>query len=195
MMVQQQLSLFEQHVATVPKRGGAGLAAGEKKRGAAGKKLRPSVRGIPTNVRLRRQFFSRLVEYEKNRHQISIRKWRTTMSGVAYELHYSNGQVKRLVAAPRPKSPVSCAIFLHEVGHHAIGFRKFRPRCLEEFHVWQWAFAEMRRWKISVDDRVEQHYHRSMYHYVRLAKKRGLKHLPEILREFQRWPVPKAADA
>lgn len=178
MMVHRQLSLFEQHMDT-----GAKHMVPVRKSTAT--KSRRASRGIPTNITLRRQFFARIVEHEKKRYQISIRKWRSTMSGVAYELHYSNGQVKRMVAAPRPKSPVSCAIFLHEVGHHAIGFRKFRPRCLEEFHVWQWAFAEMRRWNITVDQRVLQHYQRSMYHYVQLAKKRGLKHLPEILRQFQ----------
>ncbi|NNM87649.1 MAG: hypothetical protein HKL95_03930 [Phycisphaerae bacterium] len=185
MMMHQQLSLFEPVMVAVAKR----PVRARKPTAQTPKKFPPPVRGIPTNVTLRRQFFARIVEHEKKRYQISIRKWRSTMSGVAYELHYSNGQVKRMVAAPRPKSPVSCAIFLHEVGHHAIGFRKFRPRCLEEFHVWQWAFAEMGRWNIPIDQRVRHHYQRSMYHYVQLAKKRGLQHLPEILRQFQHGPT------
>ncbi len=142
-------------------------------------------RPMPRN---HRAFYDELVATMKDRYQISIRKWRSSMRGVAYELHYSNGQVKRMISSPKPRSPVSACIFMHEVGHHAIGFRKFRPRCLEEYHVWQWAFTEMRRWNIAVDHRVERHYRRSMYHYVHLAKKRGIKSLPEVLQQFQTWP-------
>jgi hypothetical protein len=138
--------------------------------------------------RARHEFFEQLVMEMKQSFGISIRKWRRSMSGVAYELHYSNGDVKRLISSPRPRSPVSVCIFLHEVGHHAIGFRKFRPRCLEEYHVWQWAFAQMRSRHIPIDSRVERHYRRSMHHYVCLAKKRGLRQVPTELLEFQRPP-------
>ncbi|MGC8560193.1 MAG: hypothetical protein ACP5O1_05875 [Phycisphaerae bacterium] len=139
--------------------------------------------------RARREFFERLVNEMKQAFGISIRKWRQSMSGVAYELHYSNGDVKRLISSPHPRSPVSACIFLHEVGHHAIGFRKFRPRCLEEYHVWQWAFEQMRLREIPIDGRVERHYRRSMHHYVCLAKKRGLRQVPPELIEFQRSPL------
>src|SRR5271170_3157943 len=118
----------------------------------------------------RRRFYDALVLRMKNEFGIAIRKWRRSMNGVAYELHYSNGEVKRMVAAPRPRSPVSACIFLHEVGHHAIGFKKFRPRCLEEYHVWQWAFEQMRNNDVPIDEHVKRHYRRSMQHYVRLAK-------------------------
>ena len=137
----------------------------------------------------RRRFYDAMVEHMKQTHGISIRKWRKRMSGVAYELRYSNGDIKRMISSPRPRSAVSACIFLHEVGHHAIGFRKFRPRCLEEFHVWQWAFRQMRAWGIPVDARVTRHYRRSMYHYVRLAQNRGLKRLPALLEEFRTWPA------
>ncbi len=134
------------------------------------------------------RFYDQLVAEMKAHYGISIRKWRSSMSGVAYELHYNNGDVRRMISAPRPRSPVSVCIFMHEVGHHAVGFKKFRPRCLEEYHVWQWAFEQMRKRAIPVDRRVERHYRRSMYHYVRLAKKRGLKVLPPVLEQFQAWP-------
>ncbi|MGC8624177.1 MAG: hypothetical protein ACP5I8_09710 [Phycisphaerae bacterium] len=133
------------------------------------------------------RFYDQIVAEMKAQYGISIRKWRSSMSGVAYELHYNNGDVRRMISAPRPRSPVSAGIFMHEVGHHAVGFRKFRPRCLEEYHVWQWAFEQMRKRAIPVDRRVERHYRRSMYHYVRLAKKRGLKTLPPVLEQFLTW--------
>jgi hypothetical protein len=124
----------------------------------------------------------------KARYKISIRKWRRHMSGVAYELVYRDGRIKRLITAPRPRSPVSAAIFLHEVGHHAIGFRRYSPRCLEEFYVWQWALREMASRNIPITPRVLRHYHRSMHHYVRQARKHHPHHIPDHLHPFLNCP-------
>jgi hypothetical protein len=129
-----------------------------------------------------------MVRELKAQYKISIRKWRSRMSGVAYELKYLDGRIKRLITAPRPRSPVSAAIFLHEVGHHAIGFRRYAPRCLEEYYVWQWAFREMTARNIPIDQRVMRHYRRSMYHYVRQAKHQGAHGLPHELHAFHHWP-------
>jgi len=139
-------------------------------------------------LRNRRRFYDAMVEELKDKYKIAIRRWRRVMSGVAYELKYRDGRIKRLITAPRPKSPVSAAIFLHEVGHHAIGFRRYSPRCLEEYYVWQWAFREMTARNIPVDPRVLRHYRRSMFHYVRMARKRGLVEIPDELHEFLVWP-------
>ena len=61
---------------------------------------------------------------------VGVRKWRSSMSGVAWQVTYRDGTVARLIESPRPRGPVSAAIFLHEIGHHAIGLGRFRPRCL-----------------------------------------------------------------
>lgn len=132
----------------------------------------------------RQRFYAALVEELKAKYKIVVRKWRTQMTGMAYELHYHDGRIKRMIVAPRPRSPVSAAIFLHEVGHHAIGFGRYRPRCLEEYYVWQWAFREMRAREIPVEARVLRHYKHSMMHYVHLAKKQGLRELPGELHPF-----------
>jgi hypothetical protein len=123
----------------------------------------------------------------KGRYRIAIRKWRKGMSGVAYELKYRDGRIKRLITAPRPCGPVSAAIFLHEVGHHAVGFRRYSPRVLEEYYVWQWALREMTARGIPVDGRVLRHYRRSMHYYVRAALAEGAG-LPEQVRGFAEWP-------
>ncbi|MEI8196974.1 MAG: hypothetical protein WCI73_13825 [Phycisphaerae bacterium] len=136
----------------------------------------------------RQRYYDAMVEELKARYKIAIRKWRKHMSGVAYELKYRDGTIKRLITAPRPRSPVSASIFLHEVGHHAIGFRRYKPRCLEEYYVWQWAFREMQTRQIPIDPRVLRHYRRSMFHYVRMAKRRGIKELPGELHQFLHWP-------
>jgi hypothetical protein len=128
-----------------------------------------------------------MVRELKTRYKISIRKWRKHMSGVAYELTYADGRIKRLISAPRPRSPVSAAIFLHEVGHHAIGFRRYSPRCLEEYYVWQWTFREMAAHGIPTDERVLRHYRRSMYHYLKLARGNGHP-VPVELMPLAHWP-------
>lgn len=124
----------------------------------------------------------------KTRYKIRVRKWQTRMAGAAYELTYADGRIKRLIAAPHPRGPVSAAIFLHEVGHHAIGFRRYSQRCLEEYYVWQWAFREMSARGIPVDPRVMRHYRRSMYHYIQRERARGVHHFPPELHTFAHWP-------
>ena len=46
----------------------------------------------------------------------------------------------------------------------------------------------MKAREIPVDPRVLRHYKRSMFHYVRMAKRKGLPDLPGELREFLVWP-------
>ncbi len=110
------------------------------------------------------------------------------MSGVAWEVHYEDGRVVRLIEAPRPRGPMSTAIFLHEIGHHAIGFGVHRPRCLEELRAWEWAIAEMERQGVSVTDRVRARMAESLHYAVYKARKRGLKRLPPDLAPFCRIP-------
>jgi hypothetical protein len=128
-----------------------------------------------------------LVRELKHKYKIAIRKWRGHMSGIAYELTYRDGRIKRLIAAPRPRSPVSAAIFLHEVGHHAIGFRRYGSRCLEEHYVWQWTFREMEARGIVITHRVMRHFRRSMYHYVKRSQQRR-EVVPAELAHFGHWP-------
>ena len=87
--------------------------------------------------------YNAIVETMKETYGFRIRKWRTSMSGCAWELKDKQGIISRMVESPFPKGPMSCAIFLHEVGHHAIGFHVYKPRCLEEYKAWEWAIAAM----------------------------------------------------
>lgn len=126
-------------------------------------------------------------------HGIRVRKWRTSMSGVAWEVHYRDGTVTRLIEAPRPKGPMSAAVFLHEVGHHAIGFRRYRPRCLEEYHAWRWALDQMECRGLTITDGVRRRMHESLHYAVMKARRRGLKDVPAELEAFtvapERRPV------
>lgn len=123
-------------------------------------------------------------------HSIRVRKWRTSMSGVAWELRYRDGTRTRLIEAPKPKSPMSLAIFLHEIGHHVIGLGVYRPRCLEEYHAWRFALDQMAARGFPVTDRVQRRYQRSMHYAVAKATRRGIKSLPEEVQAFM-GPMPK----
>jgi len=121
-------------------------------------------------------------------HKVRVRRWRSSMTGVAWEVHYEDGQVNRLIEAPRPKGPMSAAIFLHEIGHHAIGFTRYKPRCLEEYHAWAWAVRAMEENGVTVTDAVRRRMHESLHYAVAKAARRGLRLLPQELLPFVEPP-------
>jgi hypothetical protein len=125
----------------------------------------------------------------QTRHGVRVRKWRKNMSGCAWQEFHTDGRSVNWVESPFPKTPLSLSIFLHEIGHHVIGFDRFRRRCEEEYHVWQWAMAEMRRLGIKPDQKVLNRFELSMRYAVSKAIRRGIKKLPEPLGQFS----PRAA--
>lgn len=130
--------------------------------------------------------YDAMVEAMLARYGVRVRKWRTSMSGVAWTLTYRDGTVKRLIESPRPKGPMSAAVFLHEIGHHAIGLGVYRPRCLEEFHAWDFALKAMAELGLNVTDGVRNRMHDSLYYAVAKARRRSLKSLPTELEPFSR---------
>lgn len=133
--------------------------------------------------------YAAIVEAMKRRYDVRVRKWRKTMSGCAWRVYHHDGRVVNWIEAPVPKTPISLSIFLHEVGHHAIGFQTFKRRCEEEYHVWLWAIAKMRELGVEPDERVKRRFGLSMQYAVGKAIRRGIKQLPEPLAQF----LPQAA--
>ncbi len=122
---------------------------------------------------------------------IRVRKWRSSMSGVAWQVTYQDGTVARLIESPRPRGPMSAAVFLHEVGHHAIGFRTYSPRCLEEYHAWAFALSQMERWDLNITDAVRRRMHASLTYALHKAQRRGLSKVPVELEPFRSPPAPR----
>ncbi len=139
---------------------------------------------FPSRTTKKAALYETMTREMLQRYDIRVRKWRSSMSGVAWYVTYRDGSVQRLLESPKPKSPMSAAIFLHEVGHHAIGFNVYKPRCLEEYHAWQYSLAQMRQWNIPITPRVMQRYQRSMKYAVGKAKRRGIRELPSELLPF-----------
>ncbi len=131
-----------------------------------------------------RDRYDALVVEMKRTHGVRVRKWRSSSSGVAWMVQYRDGTMTRLIEAPYPRGPMSCAIFLHEVGHHAIGFRRYRPRCLEEYHAWRWALETMRDRGFNVTPAVEKRMADSLRYAVEKARRRGLRRIPDELAPF-----------
>ncbi len=139
----------------------------------------------------RQDRYDLLVEDMKRTWSIRVRKWRSHTSGCAWELRGRDGTVTRMIEAPYPRGPMSCVVFLHEVGHHATGFNRGGPRCLEEHRAWEWALREMAARGFNVTERVRKRRDEAMRYAIRKALRRGLKRVPQ---ELVRW-LPKGVHA
>ena len=128
--------------------------------------------------------YSRIIRLMKDRYAVRVRKWRRSMSGCAWRVSYGDGRSINWVEAPLPRTALSLAIFMHEIGHHAIGFEKFKKRCEEEYHVWQWAIEQMQKLGVEPDEKVRRRFELSMRYAVSKAMRRGLKDLPPALVRF-----------
>jgi len=128
--------------------------------------------------------YDAMVRQYLTKYRVRVRKWRTSMSGVAWQIRYTDGSVSRLIEAPYPRGPMSAAVFLHEIGHHAIGFTTYRLRCLEEYHAWRFALAEMERLGLNITEGVRRRVHDSLHYAIRKGERRGLKALPAELMVF-----------
>ena len=128
--------------------------------------------------------YDTIVAAIKDRYQIRVHRWRRSMSGCAWAAFYADGTTHNWIEAPYPRSPLSLAIFLHEVGHHQIGFFTYKRRCEEEHAAWQWAIRTMRQLGIEPDARVMSRVRRSMEYALDKALRRGLSIVPEPLREY-----------
>ena len=147
--------------------------------------VRPADLADPSRL-ARQHRYQQIVEQMKRRYGIRVRKWRSRTTGCAWQVEYADGTITRLIEAPFPRSPISAAVFLHEVGHHAIGFHRYKPRCLEELRAWEWALAAMRQHDIAVTDHVRRRVEASLKYAVAKAQRRGIKELPEELKRFAR---------
>jgi len=133
--------------------------------------------------------YGQIVARVKQQHSIRVRRWRKTMSGCAWRAYYHDGRVINWIESPFPRTPISLAVFLHEVGHHVIGFHRYRTRCEEEYHAWRWAMRQMRLLGVRADARVLERFDRSMRYAVAKALRRGVRRLPVGLERF----LPEAA--
>jgi hypothetical protein len=131
-----------------------------------------------------RDKYARVTQESLETYGVRVCKWRTSMTGCAWEVYYHDGRTSRLIEAPCPKGPMSAAIFLHEIGHHAIGLGRYSPRCLEEYHAWMWSITEMQRQGLNVTEPVHRRMRESLEYALDKALRRGLKRIPLELETY-----------
>lgn len=171
---------FAKKIVEVDAKGVAVVERAEKTKGVG---VRPRLRvGLVAKTKKKRSskqdLYDQMVRDMCLRYNVRVRKWRKSMSGIAWYVEYRDGTIQRLIEAPRPKTPLSASIFLHEIGHHAIGFGVYKPRCLEEYHAWMYSLQQMQEWNIEVTDKVKTRVHRSLRYAARKAMRRGIKKMP-----------------
>jgi len=114
-------------------------------------------------------------------YNITIKTVRKSMSGVAYI-------EDRVISAPAPKSPISFAVFAHEVGHIANG--NIKPRWLEELRAWEFSLSQFKRFGMAISKEVRQEFRWSMTYALAKALNRGMQKLPKELRPFKKYLAP-----
>lgn len=138
----------------------------------------------------RKTAYDVIVQTMLARYGVRVRKWRRSTSGIASLVQRRDGSIERWLESPRPTTPLSLSIFLHEIGHHALGIGTIKPRCLEEYHAWQFSFAAMREFSVPISEPVLLRYRRAMQYAVAKATRRNLRVLPSELLEFARELPP-----
>jgi hypothetical protein len=144
---------------------------------------RPTPQVEPKLIRRRpsQDRYDALVDEMKRVWGIRVHRWRNSTSGCAWELRDKAGNVTRMIESPYPRGPMSCAVFMHEVGHHATGFGMRRLRCEEEHLAWDWSLREMAARGFNVTDRVRKRRDDAMRYALAKALRRGLKRVPSEL--------------
>lgn len=133
--------------------------------------------------------YERVTQLMLTRYRVRVRKWRSGMTGMAWRVAYRDGSIVNLIEAPKPKGPMSAAVFLHEIGHHAIGFDTYKPRCLEEYHAWRWSLEAMQALGLNITDAVRHRMHLSLWYAVSKAQRRGIRAIPVELEPFMHRPA------
>lgn len=148
-------------------------------------------RGIDHGRPLQQRFDAIVADFLA-RHPLRVKRWRTTLSGVAVLRIFRDGREERTIEAPYPTSALRLAIFLHEIGHHVLGLGVHRPRCLEEYLAWRYAIDRLVELGIPVEGPVARRFERSMQYAVAKAIRRGIRRLPVELLQFAPESVRRA---
>ena len=150
---------------------------------ASGWRMAKPPRGVDHDKPSQRRYDAVVVEM-LSKYGLTVKRWRNSLSGVAIERTFRDGRVERTIESPYPTSPLRLAIFLHEVGHHAIGLGVHKPRCLEEYLAWRYAIDRMDEMGFPTKGSVARRFDRSMRYAVAKSRRRGIRSLPTEVAAF-----------
>ena len=78
---------------------------------------------------------------------------------------------------------MSAAIFLHEIGHHAIGFNVYKPRASRNTRVDVLTRTDAQE-GLNITESVHRRVDRSLRYAVAKARRRGIKAIPTELKPY-----------
>lgn len=105
-------------------------------------------------------------------------KYRKSISGCAW---YG----KKLMEVPRPVTPASLEVHLHESAHfHLEHYKRNKPTHLKECEAEEWALARMRDEGVRVPRKVLQRAKRYVARKIVQAQRRGAKHIDRRAMRF-----------
>lgn len=113
---------------------------------------------------------------------VTVRRWRSTNSGVAY-----TGAKDWGVEIPVPKGPITFCIAAHEIGHQ-INHRNNgkTPRWVEETEAWEYALAMLERFELPGRERVIVAITKRLHYSFGKAVRRGVS-ISVIIERYPDW--------
>ena len=97
----------------------------------------------------------------------TVRKWRQNTTGTAYTKSDDWG-----IESPRPRGPLSFAVFAHEVGHQLLHRHNSAPRWLEEIEAWEYALEQFDRFELDGKDDAQTRGAKSLRYAAHKASQR-----------------------
>jgi hypothetical protein len=111
-----------------------------------------------------------------------LRATRSGSSGIAYTRSDDWG-----IEAPRPRGPVSFAIFAHEVGHQLLHRNAKPPRWVREVEAWTFALACFPAFGLAGVDKAEARARRSVGYAFAKSIRRNRGVARKIADRFPLW--------
>ncbi|MBI4308182.1 MAG: hypothetical protein HY684_05185 [Chloroflexi bacterium] len=130
-------------------------------------------------------------------HPVRVVRWRKSLSGVAWHITKNGSLVETRIETPRPHTPLSFAIFAHELGHHLqrVERASWPSRMEQEYDAWQRAFALMRQHGVPITEKVERRYVQAMRYALAKALRRGAVRIPAYFVRFLDEPYLRRLQA
>jgi hypothetical protein len=113
----------------------------------------------------------------------TVRRYRTKTTGTAYTTSDDWG-----IEVPRPRGPVSFAVFAHEVAHQLLHRSNSKPRWLEEIEAWEFALDCFPRFELSGVERARRDAARSLrYAFLKAGRRAKPETVATMVERFPRW--------
>ena len=114
----------------------------------------------------------------------TVRKYRSSNSGEAFTSSKDWG-----IEVPRPRGPMSFAVFAHEVGHQMLHRgNESKPRWLEEIEATEYALAQFERFRLDGAEEAKKREARNLRHSAKKANRRATPETAQaILDRYPEW--------